>query len=406
MIPPERSKFQELHPFARLARLLEGIEPGCPEAGVMTLSIGEPQSRPPTFVAEELTAAAAGWSRYPPPRGTPAYREAAHGWLQRRFGLPEAMIDAEHQILPLPGSREGLFFAVLAASGAADDSGRQATVLMPNPFYHVYSGAALAAGMRPVFVPATRDSGYLPDYQALDEETLASAALCILCSPGNPQGMAADVERLRALIGLCRRWGITLLFDECYAEIYNDSPPPSALQAAAGLDGSLEGMLVFHSLSKRSSAPGLRCGFVVGDPLLIDQLDAMLKIGGAGVPLPVLAAGTRLWNDDAHVEINRRRYRENFALAERILADSYGYRRPDGGFFLWLEVGDGESAAKILWAEKGIKVLPGAYMCHAGEGETNPGAAYIRVALVYDPVITAPALESLAETLNPTRRIA
>jgi aspartate/methionine/tyrosine aminotransferase len=404
MTLPDRCKLQEIHPFARLGRLLDGIAPGCPESAVLTLSIGEPQSRPPAFVAEEITAAAAGWSRYPPPRGTAAYRGAAAGWLGRRFGLPEGMIDPERQILPLPGSREGLFFAVLAGAAADARDGRPPAVLLPNPFYHVYAGAALAAGAEPVFVPATRESGYLPDYHALDDDTLARAALCILCSPGNPQGMAADLEYLRALIGLGRRWGFTLLFDECYAELYNDSPPHSALEAAADLGGSLDGMLGFHSLSKRSSAPGLRCGFVVGDSSLIDRLDGALRVGGAGVPLPVLAAGTRLWKDDAHVDVNRRRYRENFAFAERFFAYAYGYRRPDGGFFLWLEVGDGEATAVKLWAERGIKVLPGAYMCHAADGEANPGATYIRVALVYDPVVTAPALEGLAEVLGSSSR--
>ncbi|MFQ6017484.1 MAG: aminotransferase class I/II-fold pyridoxal phosphate-dependent enzyme [Kiloniellaceae bacterium] len=405
----DRRSLQALHPFARLNRLLDGTPPGDPgltvggrEPGApILLSLGEPQNQPPAFVAEELTKAAAGWARYPRPRGVPTYLEACAAWLARRYGLPDDMIDPERMILPLPGTREGLFFAALAnAPGpGTDGAAGKPAILIPNPFYHVYAGAAAAAGVEPVFVAASRETGFQPDYGALPPAVLDRACLCYLCSPSNPQGAVAGLAKLTALIELARAHDFTLAFDECYAEIYTDAKPAGALQAAAALGGSLDNVLAFHSLSKRSSAPGLRCGFVVGDPRRITALDAVLRVGGAGVPLPVLAAGTRLWQEESHVIANRARYQENFAVAERVLGNRFNFRKPAGGFFLWLDVGDGEAAALTLWREAGIRVLPGAYMCETDPGGDNPGAPYIRIALVYDTALTEAALRRITEIL-------
>jgi aspartate/methionine/tyrosine aminotransferase len=396
---PDRRNLQAFHPFARLTRLLDGIPPGGNGEAPILLSIGEPQNRPPDFLAEELSKAAGDWSRYPPPRGHPAYLAACHDWLTRRYGLPAEMLAPADHILPLPGTREGLFFTALSNLPEVVPGKPKPVVLMPNPCYHVYAGAAAAAGAEPVFVPATRASGFLPDYRALDPAILARTALCYLCSPSNPQGAVADLEALEGLIRLAREEDFVVAFDECYAEIYSDDPPPGALQAAARLGGSLDRVLAFHSLSKRSSAPGLRCGFAAGDADLITALDGALRVGGAGVPLPVLAAGTRLWREESHVAANRNRYRRNFALAESILGGRFDFARPAGGFFLWLEVGDGEAATKRLWREGGIRVLPGAYMCGPDAEGVNPGAGYIRVALVHDSAVTEMALGRLNEIL-------
>jgi aspartate/methionine/tyrosine aminotransferase len=403
----DRRHLQAYYPFTRLSRLLDGLAPGrspASDGAPILLSIGEPQHQPPGFVAEEIARHAAGWSRYPPSRGTEAYREAAAAWLLRRYGLPSsaaapgATIDPARSLMALPGTREGLFFATLATVPRSGD-GRPPVVLIPNPFYHVYAGAALAAGAEPVFVPAPRETGFLPDFAALDPAILERTAYCTLCTPSNPQGAAASLEELEDLIVLARRHGFVVAFDECYAELYNDLPPAGALQAAAALGGSLDRMLVFHSLSKRSSASGLRCGFVAGEPGLIETLDEVLRVGGAGVPLPVQAAGTRLWREEDHVAENRAHYRANFAVAERVLGNRFGFRKPDGGFFLWLEVGDGEQAALELWRSAGIKVLPGAYMCAEDEAGENPGSPYIRVALVYDRDVTEAALGRISEVL-------
>ncbi len=369
----------------------------------LMLSIGEPKNQPPAFVAEAITGAAATWSRYPLPRGTEDYRAACLAWLNRRYALPEGLLSAERSLLPVPGSREGLFFALLAV--AHNHRGAEPpVVLMPNPFYHVYAGAALAAGAEPVFVPATADNGFIPDYSVLDAKTLERAIFCFLCSPSNPQGAAADLESLGRLIELARRHDFVVAFDECYAEIYNETPPVGALQAAAQTgsgEAALDRVLVFHSLSKRSSAPGLRCGFVAGDARLIDDLDSALRIGGAGVSFPILAAGTRLLQEESHVEANRAYYRRNFALAEELLGGRFGYRTPAGGFFLWLDVGDGEAAAVKLWREAGVRVVPGAYMGADDAEGRNPGERYIRVALVYDAATTEDGLRRIVRVLAP-----
>jgi aspartate/methionine/tyrosine aminotransferase len=409
--PPE---FQTFYPFTRLDRLLEGIPAGpspAPDGQPILLSVGEPRHRPPAFVAEILAANAEGWSRYPLPRGTPGYRRAAADWLAHRYRLPEAAVapggplDPETAILPLPGSREGLFFAALATLSAARGKGK-GKVLLPNPFYHVYMGAALAAGGEPVLMPATVEGGHLPEPERLDPATLDGAALCYVCNPANPQGAVADESRLARLIALARKHDFILAFDECYSEIYSGEPPAGGLQAAlgpastGGAGGSLDNLLVFHSLSKRSSAPGLRCGFVAGDAQPVAAIDQALRVGGAGVPLPVLAAGERLWRDEDHVAENRARYQEKFAIAERILGGRFGFRPPAGGFFLWLEVGDGEAAAVELWRHGAMKVLPGAYMGAALADGINPGKPYIRVALVHDAPVLEAALERLAVILT------
>jgi len=405
---PDRRSLQAFHPFARLSRLLDAVPPGRPPgdaaAQPILLSIGEPKNQPPAFVAEEIAKAAASWSNYPPPRGTEGYRAACADWLNRRYRLPAGLLDPAANLLPLPGSREGLFFAVLAAvQDHAQRNGEGAAppvILMPNPFYHVYAGSAVAMGAEPVFVAATAETGFMPDYQAIDPKLLDRAVFCFLNSPANPQGAAADLDYLTRLIALARKHDFIVGFDECYAEIYGEVPPAGALEAAAAAGGALDSVLVFHSLSKRSSAPGLRCGFVAGDKRLIDGLDMALRIGGAGVSLPILAAGTRLWREEAHVEANRDYYRRNFALAERILGNRFGFRVPDGGFFLWLDVGDGEAAALKLWREAGVRVVPGAYMCVPDAEGFNPGARYIRVALVYDAAVTEDALKRIVQVLG------
>jgi aspartate/methionine/tyrosine aminotransferase len=398
VVSSPRRDIQAFHPFIKLNRLLADVPAGrspAPDGRPILLQVGEPQNDPPAFITEEMAAAAKGWNRYPPPRGTEDYRKACVDWLARRYPAGGGLVDPDTQVLPLPGSREGLFFAALASMRPGRDK-----ILLPNPFYHVYAGAAVAAGAEPVFVPATEQTGFQPDYARLDPAILDRAALAFLNSPSNPQGAVASKAALKAAIETARRHDFAIALDECYAEIYDDTPPPGALEAAAELGGGLDNMLLFHSLSKRSSAPGLRCGFVAGDPRWLDELDAALRVGGAGVPLPVLAAGTRLWSEEAHVAENRARYRANFDAAERTLGATLGARRPQAGFFLWLEVGDGEAAAVELWREAGLRTLPGAYMSVPDAQGDNPGAAYLRIALVYDADRTEAALRRIGEVLG------
>ena len=384
------------YPFQRLSALLQGPAGDEPP---LVMSIGEPQHRPPAFVAEILAREAAGWGKYPPMTGTPEFRAAVARWLTYRFALPIGELDMDKHIIPLAGTREGLFqIAQLVCGGAT--GGKPPVVLLPNPFYQVYAGAALLAGAEPVFVPATKDTGFLPDFAGLPKDILDRAALAYLCTPANPQGAVASLALLKDTVELARRHDFVLAVDECYSEIYEgDLAPAGALQACAELGGDYANVVVFHSLSKRSSAPGLRSGFAAGDARLIAAFGRLRAYGGAAIPLPILAASAALWRDEEHVEVNRGLYRNKFTIAQEILGDNLGFYRPQGGFFLWLDVGDGEKAALALWQKAGIRVLPGAYLARAGADGVNPGQRYIRVALVHDLDRTRQGLTRLAEVL-------
>ena len=386
------------HPFTRLNKLLEGVAPGGGNTPLL-LHLGEPQFAPPAFVAEAITEAAAGWSKYPPTAGNEAFRKAVKSWLDRRYALPAAMLNAEKEILPVSGTREALFQIALSAVAAGAPKGKT-KVLMGNPFYHSYAGAAAVAGGEPAFLPADRSSNFLPDLSKVTAAELDAAALVYICSPANPQGAVAPLDYLKQWLSLARKHDFVLAADECYAEIYPDAPPPGALEAARDLSGALDHLLVFHSLSKRSSAPGLRSGFIAGDAKLIARQAQLVNYGGVATPLPILAAATRLWQDEAHVAENRARYRRNFELAQEILGPLFGEIRPQGGFFLWLDVGDGEQAAVALWRDAAIKVLPGGFMARAEVNGQNPGARYIRVALILEPDETAAALRRMARVLE------
>jgi N-succinyldiaminopimelate aminotransferase len=270
---------------------------------------------------------------------------------------------------------------------------------MPNPFYQVYFGAAAMAGAEPVYLPATRETGFLPDLESIAPADLDRCALFYLCSPANPQGAVADRGYLARALTLARRHDFVLAVDECYAEIYGREPPPGALQACLDAGGGLDNLLIFHSLSKRSSVPGLRSGFVAGDARLIAAFRRLRSFGGATLPLPVMAASAQLWRDETHVDENRSLYREKFERAGRRLGGRFGFFQPAGGFFLWLEVGDGEAAAKRLWQEAALRVLPGAYLAQADASGHNPGHAYIRVALIDDLALTEEALRRLVNVL-------
>ena len=386
------------HPFTRLNKLLEGVQPGGGNTPLL-LHLGEPQFAPPAFVAEEIAKAAAGWSKYPPTAGNEAFRNAVKAWLERRYHLPAGMLNADKEILPVSGTREALFQIALSAVAAGAPKGKT-KVLMGNPFYHSYAGAAAVAGGEPAFLPTDRGSNFLPDLSKITAAELDQAALVYLCSPANPQGAVAPLDYLKQWLHLAREHDFVLAADECYAEIYSDAPPPGALEAARDLGGAVDHLLVFHSLSKRSSAPGLRSGFIAGCAKLIARQAQLVNYGGVAMPLPILAAATRLWQDEAHVAENRARYAKSFEIAQEILGPIFGAVRPQGGFFLWLDVGDGEKAATELWRQAAVKVLPGGYMARAESTGENPGARYIRVAVILEPDEMAAALRRMAPVLE------
>jgi N-succinyldiaminopimelate aminotransferase len=386
------------YPFRQLAELLDGTAPAA-NVPPVDMSVGEPRHQPPAFLHEIVSRNGTDWNRYPALVGTPEFLAACAAWLIRRYKLPPGMIDASTQIAPVAGTREGLFSAALLAISPAID-GRKPLALMPNPFYQVYYGASIFAGAEPVFLPATRETGFLPDLAAIDPAILERTQLFYLCSPANPQGAVADLDYLKRAIGLARKYDFLLVVDECYGEIYTTAQPPSgALEAAAALGGSCDNVMVFHTLSKRSSAPGLRSGFAAGSPEAIGLFNRLRSYNCAATPLATLAAATALWQDEAHVDATRALYRAKFAAAERLLAGRFGFYKPAGGFYLWLDVGDGEAATKRLWREAGLKVLPGAYLTRAVAGGINPGQPYIRIALVHDLETTEAALARLARVL-------
>lgn len=382
-------------PFRRLARLLEPVAPAAGRQPI-DLSIGEPRHAPPPILAATVAAHADAWNRYPPPAGTPEYRAACAAWAQRRYHLPAGALDPDRHVLALAGTKEGLFaIASLLVPGR-----ERPVVLMPSPYYAVYAGAALMAGAEPVLLPADVSTGHLPDLDALSPDLLARTTAFYLTSPANPQGVVADRAYLARALALARRHDFTLLLDECYAELWLDAPPPGGLEVAHAEHGEFRNLLVFHSLSKRSSAPGLRAGFVAGDPALLASFATLRAYAAPVMPLPLAAAAIELWRDEAHVEANRAAYRAKIDLAERLLAGRYGFFRPAAGFFLWLEVGDGEAAARRLWAEAALKVLPGGYLALADAAGRNPSAPFIRLALVHDLSVVEDALARLVAVLG------
>lgn len=387
------------YPFDRLRALLGPVEPA---AGLepIALSLGEPRHEPPAMIADAVLADHDLWGRYPPMRGTDDARTAIAAWACRRYRCPETTIDPARNVVPVSGTREALFMAALAAVPERKAGGRP-VVLMPNPFYQVYLGAAVAAGAEPVCVPADEASGFLPDYESLGPDVLARVALAYFCSPANPQGTIADLDRLKSLVGLAREHDFVLVSDECYSEIYDRgrAPPPGTIEACRELGGGLEKVAVFNSLSKRSSVPGLRVGFAIGDADFMNAYVRLRDHGGAAPPMPLLSAAQALLADEQHVEASRELYREKIDIAEELLDGRLGFYRPPGGFYLWLDVDDGEAAARRLWSEAAVRVLPGSYIARPGANGADPGRRYIRVALVHDPDTAREALTRLAGVL-------
>ncbi|ODN68718.1 aminotransferase class I/II-fold pyridoxal phosphate-dependent enzyme [Methylobrevis pamukkalensis] len=394
-------------PFQRAAALVEGLRPG---ADPIDLTIGEPRQVVPDFVAATLATAIPGFGRYPPIRGTAEFRQTVADWLTRRYGLRQP-VDAEQGVLPLSGSRDGLFSASIEAIAAGRARGiERPAVLIPNPFYAVYASGAEIAGAEAVMLPAGADTGYLPDIAGVDETILARTVAAYFASPANPQGAVAGLELWQSLIGLARRHDFLLFADECYSEIWRGAPPPGALEAADALGAGYDRVVAFNSLSKRSGLPGLRCGFAAGDPAFLSRWAGSRNIHAPQVPLPLQAVAVSALRDEDHVADNRRLYDAKFEAAEAILGGldlGASVLRPPGGFFLWLDVtahGGGEAVTKRLYEEAGVRVLPGAYLSADDAVHGNPGANHIRIAMVEDQARTEEALRRIAGVLARRNR--
>ncbi|MCC6864239.1 MAG: aminotransferase class I/II-fold pyridoxal phosphate-dependent enzyme [Rhodobacteraceae bacterium] len=370
---PERFDSLPDYAFPRLRKLLDSHKAG---AEPISMSIGEPRHPMPTFVAEVMAENVSQFAVYPPNEGTPELLAAISGWLNRRYGIDVS----NDRLMVLNGTREGLFNVAIALC-PEEKNRKTPIVLMPNPFYQVYAVAALAMRAEPVYVPATAATGFLPDYASLPAEVLDRVAIAYLCSPANPQGAVATRNYWAELLRLAEKHDFRVFADACYSEIWRVAPPPGALQVAEEIGADPERICIFHSLSKRSNLPGLRSGFVAGGVKSIARVRHLRSFTGAPLPLPIQRVSERAWSDEAHVAENLALYQTKFRITDEIFAGVQGFQNPDGGFFLWLPVDDGEAAALKLWRETGVRVLPGTYLSREVEGD-NPGKRYIRVALV------------------------
>ncbi|HTS41787.1 MAG TPA: aminotransferase class I/II-fold pyridoxal phosphate-dependent enzyme [Xanthobacteraceae bacterium] len=396
-LQPTPPKAEGRSPFVRTHELLEGIKPGKP---AINLSVGEPQHPIPPFVGPVLAAHLDEFGRYPANKGTDEFRRAVAGWLGRRYELPRAL-DPESEVIVLNGTREGLFLGAIAAKRFVARRAAKPAILIPNPFYAAYSAGAAAADCEPVYLPTTKDTGFLPDLAALDDELLGRTVAFYIASPSNPQGAIADLAYLNRLTALARRFGFLVFADECYCEIYLGGKAPHGMLEAAGSD--FANVVVFHSLSKRSNLPGLRVGSAAGDKRFLTRYVELRNVAAPQVPVPAQRVAIAAYEDEAHVKKNRDLYVAKFDLADQIIGNRYGYKRPAGGFFLWLDVsaqGGDEAVTQKLWRDAGLRVIPGHYLARDGADGRNPGAGYIRVALVHDKETTAEALHRLVAVLG------
>lgn len=383
------------YPFEKIRTLLQGVAPA--DLPAVSLAMGEPKHPTPDFIHQAVVANMGGFANYPLTKGIPALREAIAGWLTRRFQLPPGSVDAEQHVLPVNGTREALFaFAQTVVERRAD-----AAVVMPNPFYQIYEGAALLAGAEPVFLPCTEDNGFIPDFAAVPDAVWQRCQLLYICSPGNPTGAVMPLETLRQVLDLAEKHDFIIASDECYSELYfdEDQPPPGLLQAAAQMGNTAwKRCVVFHSLSKRSNAPGMRSGFVAGDAAVLKQFLLFRTYHGCAMPPPFQVASIAAWNDETHVQVNRALYRQKFAAVMEILAPVLDAKLPQASFYLWpVTPVDDETFTRELFARAHVNVVPGSYLSRDVNG-LNPGRNRVRLALVA-------SLEECTEAAERIRRV-
>ncbi|MCQ2028522.1 succinyldiaminopimelate transaminase [Stutzerimonas zhaodongensis] len=381
------------YPFEKLRALLADAQPPAEKLPI-SLSIGEPKHPSPAFVAEALTANLDQLSVYPTTLGIPALREAIARWCERRFGVDTGKIDPARHVLPVNGTREALF----AFTQAVVNREPGALVLSPNPFYQIYEGAALLAGATPHYLPCTQENGFNPDFDAVPADIWKRTQILFLCSPGNPTGALVPMDVLKRLIALADEHDFVIAADECYSELYFDEaqPPAGLLSACAALGRTdFKRCVVFHSLSKRSNLPGLRSGFVAGDADILKAFLLYRTYHGCAMPVQTQLASIAAWDDEAHVQANRRLYREKFDAVLDILGPVMDIQRPDGGFYLWPKTPiDDQRFTRELFAQEHVTVVPGSYLSREVDG-FSPGAGRVRMALV------AP----LAECIEAAQRI-
>lgn len=366
------------YPFQKLANLFSDIELS-PTLEHIPLSIGEPRHKPPSFVLDTLKTNLDSIIQYPLTKGSVELREAITRWVDHRF---HAKISSDQQVIPVNGTREALF----AFSQCIVNSNNNPVVIMPNPFYQIYEGAAILSGAEAYFANTTADNGFLPDLDTIPESIWKKCQLFYACSPGNPTGAVFPQSLWLRLIEYADKYNFTIAADECYSEVYmdEDNPPTGLLQTCvqAGRD-DFSRCVVFHSLSKRSNLPGLRSGFVAGDAHILRQFLLYRTYHGCAMSLPTQIASAAAWNDESHVIQNRNLYREKYAAVMPILSPWMKVKQPEASFYLWPEIpgGDEESFSRGLFQQQSISVLPGSYLSRNTDNG-NPGTAHVRIALV------------------------
>lgn len=382
------------YPFEKLAALKAGITPAAKSP--IALSIGEPKHQAPNFVLETLTENLSKFTQYPLTKGLPELRTAISEWADARFHL-QGTLDFDRHVLPVAGTREALFAFTQAV---IDRTKKNPKVLMPNPFYQIYEGAAILAGAEPVFLNCTADNGFLPDLDAVSATDWENCQLLFLCSPGNPTGAVMSSEYLQKALALADQYNFVIASDECYSELYFDEaqPPVGLLQVCQQLGRSnFDRAVVFHSLSKRSNLPGLRSGFVAGDADVLARFLQYRTYHGCALPVPTQFASIAAWQDETHVKANRDLYRAKFDAVTRILNPVLPVSIPDASFYLWPNVSEDDTQfARDLFAEQNVTVLPGQYL--ARDSNTgNPGKGFVRMALVATVDECIDAAERIAE---------
>lgn len=375
------SDLNQLHPypFEKIRSLLKGVTPANQPA--VSLAIGEPKHPTPEFIHQAVMEHLNGLASYPATKGEANLRQAISTWLTQRFQLPAGSIDPEQQVLPVNGTREALF----AFAQAIIDRNAKPAVLMPNPFYQIYEGAAFLAGAEPVYLNCTEDHGFIPDFDAVPAELWQRCQLLYICTPGNPTGAVMTIAQLQKLINLAQQYNFVIASDECYSELYfdEDQPPVGLLQAAAQMGNSAyKHCVVFHSLSKRSNAPGMRSGFIAGDAEILAKFLLYRTYHGCAMPPPFQAASVVAWQNEAHVRANRDQYRAKFEAVLEILSPVMDVKKPDAGFYLWPNTPiDDQTFTKELVARANVHIVPGSYLSRETTAG-NPGQNRVRMALV------------------------
>lgn len=392
---PDLARLQP-YPFEKIRVLLEGLTPA--NLPAISLAIGEPKHPTPDFIYQAVIQNLQGLANYPLTKGSVALRESIAHWLTWRFQLPSNSLNAEQHVIPVNGTREAIF---AFAQAVIDRQQRDAAVVMPNPFYQIYEGAAFLAGAEPIFLACTDDNQFVPDFNAVAPEVWQRCQLLYICSPGNPTGAVMSIAQLQSVLRLAEQYDFIVASDECYSELYFDETqaPAGLLQAAAQMGNTTwQRCVVFHSLSKRSNAPGMRSGFIAGDAAILSKFLHYRTYHGCAMSPPYQAASTAAWQDEAHVRINRELYRQKFKAVLDILAPVMDVQMPEAGFYLWAKTPISDEAfTQKVFTQAHVNVVPGSYLARTVDG-LNPGANRIRMALVA-------SLEECIEAAQRIRRV-